>query len=69
MEYADQLLAERKIMNKNYIWVIEILLNGVYSPTIGANITRKESREELKTWKEKNPADHFRVAKYISGEG
>jgi len=48
----------------NRIWVVEMYCNGRWWPTVGAGITREEAREEMSTWKEKNPCNRFRVRKY-----
>ena len=46
-----------------HIWVVE-MLGSRWEPTVGAKLTKKEGRAELREWKHKNPSQKFIVTKY-----
>lgn len=48
-----------------HIWVVEMLDDGRWFPTVGSGITREEARWEMAQWRERNPSDRFRVRKYV----
>lgn len=50
------------------IWIIEQQNRiGLWAPTVGAGLTRKEAVREMNHyWKFNFPEDKFRVKKYIS---
>ena len=48
-----------------HIWIVEMLINNTWQPTVGAAITRDEARMRCKEWHDRNPEDKFRIRKYI----
>lgn len=52
---------------KKHVWIIEMLCDGKWEPTIGCRLTRSEAREEMKCdWMARNKHDRFRVRKYVA---
>lgn len=52
----------------NHVWVIEMLLNGKWEPCSDCTLKRNFGRYLLKGWKANNPADKFRLRKYVAKE-
>jgi len=51
---------------KPHVWIIEILLNGKWEPTVGCGIGKSDTLMFMRAeWKSNNPSDKFRVTKYI----
>ena len=50
---------------KNQVWVVEWLLQGTWTPTVGVRCTRLDGRRELQDWQRKMPDDRFRLIKYV----
>ena len=48
------------------VWIVEIwnAARKQWEPTVGCQLTRSEARNELRYWKEYNPSDRFRLARY-----
>lgn len=55
----------RESANKQYIWIVEMLCNSGWKPTVGAGLTREEGRIELARWRSRMPDDDFRLVKYV----
>ena len=58
----------------NRIWVVEMNMTEDYAhpkwePTVGAKLTRKDGREELRNWKKNNPPRSFRLMPYRRDDG
>ena len=51
-------------MSRRILWVVEMLVDGRWEPTVGVQLGREPGREELKDWQERNPPDKFRLVKY-----
>jgi len=50
----------------NYLWVVEMLCDGKWEPTVGAYFSREiASREMIVDWKFNNPKYRFRIRKYV----
>jgi hypothetical protein len=51
----------------NYLWVVEILEDGWWRPTVGAYLSRQDARREKAIdWEENMPHDKFRIKKYCA---
>ena len=52
---------------KIWLWVVEMFNDYTkrWEPTVGTGTTRETARGELVEWEERNPADDFRIRKYI----
>jgi hypothetical protein len=51
----------------NYLWVVEMLENEWWRPTVGAYLTREDARREKRDyWEYCEPDDKFRIKKYWS---
>ena len=50
-----------------YVWAIEIWIEdrSRWEPCADASLWKYDARDRLKIWREQNPMDRFRVAKYI----
>jgi hypothetical protein len=49
-----------------HVWVIEMLCEGWWEPTVGCALTRRAAYIRKRYhWEEYNPFDKFRVKKYI----
>jgi len=48
-----------------HIWIVEMLIDKKWYPTIGCRLNRTDGRGELRTWKSKCPRDKFRLQKYV----
>ncbi len=46
------------------VWVVEMLCNGKWFPTVGVKLTRKDGLDEKRDWKRRNPDDRFRLRRY-----
>jgi hypothetical protein len=52
-----------------YLWVVEILSEGVWKPTVGAYLTREDARREKRyDWEFSLPNDKFRIKKYFRAD-
>ena len=51
---------------KNKIWLVEMLHENQWYPTVGAAINREDAREKKAEWKARNPDDKFRITPYRS---
>lgn len=50
----------------NYLWVVEMLCDGKWEPTVGAYLSRERARQEMRyDWKFNNPTSEFRIRKYV----
>ena len=50
----------------NYLWVVEILRDGKWEPTVGAYLSRTMARQEMiYDWEFNNPTSEFRIRKYM----
>jgi len=49
------------------IWIVEMFsdVSRRYEPTVGAGLTRNDGRLRLKEFQDRNPADRFRLKKYM----
>ena len=54
-------------MKKEHVWIVEMVDNGRWMPTVGCSLNRISGRKELKRWREMNPPDTFRLRKYFAG--
>jgi hypothetical protein len=53
---------------KPYVWIVEMLICDLpdkWSPTVEAALSRDEAKQKMKEWREQNPEDKFRVARYV----
>lgn len=50
------------------LWVVELFVYGRWEPTIGVRLTRDEAREEMQSWRRRNPTDRFRLRRYTAPE-
>ena len=50
----------------SYIWIVEMwsFRRDRWEPTVGCALRKGDSLDEKKRWKERNPFDRFRVARY-----
>lgn len=49
----------------SYVWIIEMLCNKKWQPTIGCGLTKCDAIMRMRAeWKMKNPSEKFRVKKY-----
>lgn len=50
-----------------HVWVIEMLVNRKWFPCAECSLTKLDARgyNLLQRWRESNPSDKFRLAKYI----
>jgi len=48
-----------------HIWIVEMLIDNSWEPTVGAAITITEARDKCRHWHLMNPEDKFRIRKYI----
>jgi hypothetical protein len=51
---------------KNEIWIVEMLIDKVWKPTVGAGVFKNDGNRTLEEWKLNNPDDKFRLVKYQS---
>lgn len=51
----------------SHLWVVEIDFGDGkgWMPTVGCGLSRDHGREALRQWREENPADKFRLRKYL----
>ena len=50
-----------------HVWIIEMLCRGVWMPTVGCALTRKDALRIMGyEWEHNNPSYKFRVRKYVS---
>ena len=60
-------------MTKRRIWIVEMYAelrwpygpNG-WGPTVGGGLTRDDARKVMKTWRQRNPSDKFRLICYMA---
>jgi hypothetical protein len=52
------------MIQDDLLWVVEILFDGVWCPTVGVSICRADARRKLKDWKKNNYVNKFRLRKY-----
>jgi hypothetical protein len=49
-----------------HVWVIQMLCDGKWEPTIGTGITRDDAQMRKRAeWEKPSPDDKFRIRKYI----
>lgn len=48
----------------NTVWIVEMLCESEWVPTVGVAMNRVDGREVLSYWREKNPRDRFRLTRY-----
>lgn len=51
-----------------HVWIVEGLFVGSSSswgPTIGVALTKADAKLKLADWRNRNPADKFRLRKYV----
>lgn len=46
------------------LWVIEMLDEQSWKPTVAVGLSRQDAREACDRWRERNPDDKFRVREY-----
>ena len=52
-------------MKHSHVWIIEMLVNDKWEPTIGCGISKEDALMFMRAeWKSNNPNDKFRIAKY-----
>ena len=50
------------------LWVVEMKIGGVWEPTTGTALNRREGRRELakwSEWREFRPCDEYRLRAYV----
>lgn len=47
------------------IWVVEMLCDGKWEPTVGVALSRVQGRVERLRWMDDNPHDEFRLRRYV----
>jgi hypothetical protein len=52
---------------KRWVWVVEMFVNGKWFPCAECSLTKigGNGYNKLQQWRENNPADKFRLAKYV----
>jgi len=55
-------------MKANRIWVVEMWIGNKWLPSSACGITREDARNDLHDWRDKNPADKFRIRPYYAKE-
>ena len=50
----------------NYVWIVEMLDNGKWKPTIGVGLTKIHGQWQRREWRRRNPDDKFRLRKYAT---
>ena len=49
----------------NYVWIVEMLVDGEWDATVGIGLNKCDARCELHSWRVNNPNDKFRIVKYM----
>lgn len=52
-----------------HVWIVEMMQdNKTWHPTVGCRLNKDDGRNELEGWKQRNPCDKFRLARYAPNE-
>lgn len=52
----------------NYLWVVEMQIDGEWQSTVCTSINRDEARKRQKAWQKKNGGCPCRLRKYVRAD-
>lgn len=55
---------------RHHVWIVEMLCDDGrrkrWEPTVGVGFTQEDGKAECRLWRQRNPADLFRLVQYYS---